>query len=148
MSQALLLFSHSWMVSSIAFFHISHLFAHSLNIELFYLTHRYLTLSDATTSDQSGLRRNGNEGVLHILQTSPSDCLVSYLGHLLGESYPSAEIQSVYSNWLGQTHFHTIRLFNVISKTLIGVGVLPLGNDVVGVFYSPSRLGYHLIDWF
>ena len=27
----------------------------------------------------------------------PSDCLVSYPGHSLGESYPSAEIQSVYS---------------------------------------------------
>ena len=28
---------------------------------------------------------------------SPSDCLVSYLGHSLGESYPSAEKQSEYS---------------------------------------------------
>ena len=25
------------------------------------------------------------------------DCLVSYAGHLLGKSYPSAEMQSVYS---------------------------------------------------
>ena len=36
-------------------------------------------------------------------QTSPSDCFVSYLGHSLGGSYPSAEKQSVYStapaNW-------------------------------------------------
>ncbi len=30
-------------------------------------------------------------------RTSPSDCLVSYLGHSLGGSYPSAEVQSVYS---------------------------------------------------
>ena len=32
-----------------------------------------------------------------ITETSPSDCLVSYLGHSSGESYPSAEMQSVYS---------------------------------------------------
>ena len=53
---------------------------------------------------QSGPEGNGNEGVLCIPQcpsitgTSPSDCLVSYTGHLLGVgSYPSAEKQSVYS---------------------------------------------------
>ena len=33
-----------------------------------------------------------------ITGTSPSDCLVSYPGHaLVGGSYPSAEVQSVYS---------------------------------------------------
>ena len=52
---------------------------------------------------QSGPWSNGNEEVLLIPQspsitgTSPSDCLVSYLGHLLGSgSYPSAEVQSMY----------------------------------------------------
>ena len=51
----------------------------------------------------SGPGSNGNEGVLHIPKgscitgTSLSDCLVSYLGHSLGGSYPSAEVQSVYS---------------------------------------------------
>ena len=41
----------------------------------------------------------------NITETSPSDCLVSYTGHSLGgeQSYPSAEVQSVYStapaNW-------------------------------------------------
>ena len=61
-------------------------------------------LSGATMRGQSGPGSNGNEGVLHIPQgpsitgTSPSDCLVSYPGHLSGEgSYPSAEVQSVYS---------------------------------------------------
>ena len=67
----------------------------------FYLTHR--TLSGATILGQSGLGSNGNKRVLCITQSSPSDCLVSYPGHLLGESYPSAEMQSVYStaldNW-------------------------------------------------
>ena len=55
------------------------------------------SLSCATTTSDF------NEGSLHIPQspsitgTSPSDCLVSYLGHLLGDYYPSAEKQSVYS---------------------------------------------------
>ena len=36
--------------------------------------------------------------VLHIPPSSSiTDCLVSYPGHLFGESYPSAEMQSVYS---------------------------------------------------
>ena len=53
--------------------------------------------------DQSGPGSNGNGGVLHISQSpsingiSQSDCLVSYTGHSWGRSYPSAEVQSVYS---------------------------------------------------
>ena len=53
-------------------------------------------------STQSRPWNVGNEMALHIPQnssitgTSPSDCLVSYPEHL-GESYPSAEMQSVYS---------------------------------------------------
>ena len=49
------------------------------------------TLLGATTPGQSGPGSNGNEEVLHIPQsfsitkTSPSDCLVSYPGHLLGK---------------------------------------------------------------
>ena len=60
-------------------------------------------LSGATTLGQSEPGSHGNEGVLRIPQssstagTSPSDCLVSYPGHSLGGSYPSAEVQSVYS---------------------------------------------------
>ena len=52
----------------------------------------------------SGPGSNGNDGVLCIPQslsitgTSPLDCLVSYTGHsFVGESYPSAEVQSVYA---------------------------------------------------
>ena len=50
------------------------------------------TLSGATAPDQSGLGRDGNEGVPHIPQsssitgTSSLDSLVSYTGHSLGES--------------------------------------------------------------
>ena len=46
-------------------------------------------LSGAATLGQSKPESNGNEGVLHIPQSysitgaSPSDCLVSYLGHSL-----------------------------------------------------------------
>ena len=52
---------------------------------------------------QSGPGSNGNEGVLYIPQSSrtgasPSDCLLSYLGHFWGESYPFAEMQTVYSS--------------------------------------------------
>ena len=48
------------------------------------------TLLDATTLGLSGPGNDGNEGVLHIPQsssitgTSPSDCWVSYPGHSLG----------------------------------------------------------------
>ena len=47
------------------------------------------TLSDATTRGLSGSGADGNERLLRIPQsssiteTSPSDCLVSYLGHSL-----------------------------------------------------------------
>ena len=61
------------------------------------------TLSGATNMGQSGAGSDSNEKVLHISQSSsitgasPSDCLMSYPGHLLNKSYPSAEMQSVYS---------------------------------------------------
>ena len=51
---------------------------------------------------QIGFGSDGNERLLHILQsssitaTSLSDYLVSYPVHSLEESYPSAEMQSVY----------------------------------------------------
>ena len=50
-----------------------------------------MTLLGATTRSQSGPGSNGITGV------SPSDCIVSYAGHSLGKSYPSAEMQLVYS---------------------------------------------------
>ena len=61
-------------------------------------------LSSATTPGQSGPGSDSTEGVHRIPQssritgTSPSDCLVSYTGLSFGGwSYPSAEVQSVYS---------------------------------------------------
>ena len=38
----------------------------------------------------------------------------------------------------------TIRLFSVISRTLVRVGILPLCRGAVGVFYCPSQLGKHI----
>ena len=60
------------------------------------------TLSGATTPGQSGPGSNGNEEVLRIPQSSSitgawqSDCLMSYPGHSIGESYASAEMYSVH----------------------------------------------------
>ena len=61
------------------------------------------TLSGATTPGQSGTWSNSNEEVLCVPQSSSitevsrSVCLVSYLGHSLGESHLSAEMLSIYS---------------------------------------------------
>ena len=67
------------------------------------------TLSGGTILGQGGPESDGNEGVLRILRSSsisgasPSDCFVSHQDTRLGESYPSAEMQWVYStapaNW-------------------------------------------------
>ena len=61
------------------------------------------TLSNSITPGPSGPESDGNEGVLCIPQISsmigawPSDCLVSYPGYSLGDSYPSPVMLSVYS---------------------------------------------------
>ena len=90
------------------------------------------TLLSATTPDSSGPGSNGNKGVLCIPQSSSitgpsrSDCLVSYLGHLLEESYFSAERQSVYStapaDWAKYRrcllpHKGTDKLYNYFNHT-------------------------------
>ena len=60
-------------------------------------------LSGATTPGQSEPGSNGNEGMLSIPQSSSitetwlSNCLVSYLGHLLWGLTPFAEKLLVYS---------------------------------------------------
>ena len=68
-----------------------HFFAHGLSVKQFYWTHRK-DLSRTTTSGESRRGRN-DKRVLHILQSSktgvsPSDCLVSYVGHSLGWVLP------------------------------------------------------------
>ena len=60
------------------------------------------TLTGTTTTDQSGLRSNGSEGVLQISRgsrtgTSPSDGLVSYPGNSLAGDLPLCRVAvSVY----------------------------------------------------
>ena len=81
-------------------------------IKYFYLTNVILT--DTTTPGQSGPESNGNEGVLHIPQSSrdvvsTSVGLVSYLGHSFFEGVlPSSDVQSGYSptpvNWAKNVH--------------------------------------------
>ena len=67
----------------------------------------YRILSGTTTLGQSGPGSEGNEGALRIPQSSIitgaslSDCLMSYLGHLLGGFYSFADMQSVYYTALG-----------------------------------------------
>ena len=85
------------VLSQIIQFSISHLLALSQTV----LFDR--NLSGAPTLGQSGLESNVTERVPHISQNasitgaSSSDCFVSHPGQSLEESYPSAEMQSVYS---------------------------------------------------
>ena len=80
------------------------------------------TLLCATTEGQNGPGSNANEGVLCIPKSScntegsPSDCLVSYAGHLLGEFYPSAEMQSV---CILQPQFTGTKLLNKLFLEII-----------------------------
>ena len=85
----------------------------------------YITLSGATTPDQSRPGSNGNEGVLCILQSSKtgtlsSDDLMSYPGFSLGVgAHPSAEMLSVYSAALADWTDKENRKL-VLSNTIIG----------------------------
>ena len=82
-------------------FCISHLFVQSWDVKSFYLTHRIGPCQVLPLRDQSRPGSDGNKGVLRISQSScitdasPSDCLVSYLGHSLGRSYSSADMPCV-----------------------------------------------------
>ena len=59
------------------------------------------TLSGATTGSDVNKRVLSFPQGSSITGTSPSDCLVSYPGHALRvESYPSVEVQTVYSTAL------------------------------------------------
>ena len=81
-------------------------------------------LSGTTILSQSGPGTVGNEGLLHISQSSriteasSSDCLVLYPRHSLRESYSSAEMQSVYSTALANFIVLTIIREYYILKNL------------------------------
>ena len=77
------------------------------------------TLSGATTPDQCGPGNDGNEEEFHIPQsscvngTSPSDCLVSYLGHSLGIVPLYKEVVGVFSGQYPELNVKTV-LFQII----------------------------------
>ena len=108
------------------------------------------TLSGATNPGQSGHGSNGNEEVLHIPQSSsitgvsPSDCFVSYLGHSLGVSYLSAEMQSVYSiapaDWAVEIHTVSISKVTVIHPTKLSWNGITLHWDMVSVLKHYHQL--------
>ena len=54
-------------------------------------------LSLRSKVDPGAMAIKGYFAFTSITGASPSDCLVSYPGHLLGESYSSAEMQSMNS---------------------------------------------------
>ena len=74
------------------------------------------------------------------------------MGHALGESYHSAEIQSVYctapSNWATRRgSLTTLQRCNwcILQPQTNGPrvgGVLPLCRDTISVLYSPRRMGH------
>ena len=82
------------------------------------------TLSGATTPGQNGPRSDGNEGVIHIPQSSNITkaslikCLVSYTGHFLEESYQfSREAVSVFCSTLSVQNDLSIYKLNIIDET-------------------------------
>ena len=81
--------------------------------------------SSATIPDQSGPGSNGNEGVLYIPQTSiitetsPSDCLVSYIRTIVrGGLTLSAEAQSVYSTAPATWEIHSVNVKTVLFQII------------------------------
>ena len=103
-------------------------------------------LSGATIPGLSGPGSNGNKGVLCIPQSSsitgasPLDCLVSYLEHLLGVSYPSAEKQSVYSiapvDWAKSFCANLIIRLSLLLLLLL---VIVVGNGRGDTSSNPGR---------
>ena len=96
------------------------------------------TLSGITSPGQSGPGSDGNEGVhcipqrSRITEASWTDCLVSYPGHSLGESYPSTEMQSAPAN-------QTMMYFSVIHRKLFFGIILLLYKKYSPYILSPFR---------
>ena len=109
--QILYIHTIKWSNSSISNNSIYHKsFVFTVEMTNSSISNRDRTLLGATTLGQSGLGSDDNEEVLHILQSSsitgasPSDYLMSYPGHLLGQGLPFCEdAVSVFyrPTWLG-----------------------------------------------
>ena len=107
-------------------FNISQLSAHSLNVKLFYLIKEWDPIK-CFHSGPEWTREQWQSRVHHIPQSSsitgvsPSDFLVSYLWHwLVGGSYPSVEMQSIYStapaNWALEAT-RSPQIYNCVQST-------------------------------
>ena len=117
------------------------------------------TLSGATTLGLNGPGSDGNEGLLcipqnsSIIRTSPSDHLLSCLGHSLGAFSPSAEVQPLYSrvpaDWANSYRIFMAYLSIGMWWTVMTYGICFLFLRrpkrifaVTYVFYSPSQLAH------
>ena len=68
--------------------------------------------------------------MLSITGASPSDSFVSYLGHLLGESYHSTEMQSVYSTAQADLASKSNDCFKKLYKSLPKLSVHQVAEDI------------------
>ena len=129
-------------------FSISHLFAFSLNVKQFYQIHSWNSICCCHSGPEWAWER----WLWRLLRIPPSssntepsswDCLVSYTGHSLGKSYPSAEIQSVYSTapsgWAAMQ-------FCVICRTIVsGDSLTHLQRCYRYILQAPGRLGWNAV---
>ena len=117
--------------------------------------------SGAITLGQKEPRSDGNEGVLGIPQsssnigTSPSDFLMSYPEHLFGEgSYPSAEMQSVYSTASADlaisflADLDKVVVFMVFTRFLNFKSSSPFINPLVTVWSAPITISITVTSMF
>ena len=93
-----------------------------MNAQFSTIWHIDRILSGVITPDLSGPGSDGNKEVLCIPQSfsitkpSPSYCLVSYPGQSLEGSYPSTEMQSVYSTTPGDWAEIVVIIFNIVGN--------------------------------
>ena len=119
---------------------MSHLFSLSLNACSIWPIDR--TLLGATTPGQSGPGSDGNEGVLHIPQSSSitgassSDCLMSYLRHLIREGLTPLQRCNVSYN-RSQLGYHRSD-FHVVVKLSITIHALSVYVLVLSMALSRS----------
>ena len=80
----------------------------------------WATLTGTTAPDQSGSGSNGNEGILHIPQSSRIETSKSDIRLCVGGFYPSAEMELAYftasANWAAR---YQVRLNCLISEKMV-----------------------------
>ena len=116
----------------------------ALNNQQRLICHKTQT-NNITIPGQSGPGSNDNKGVLHIphifqARALPSDCLMSYRGHSFGESYHSAEMQSVYSTALGKLGW-----FMPFSRAVAGFDLGSLISFLMTITVSGYVAKMHLV---